>query len=140
MGTSKAKQAQVAARRAKAIQLRLAGMDWQSIADRLDYSDRGAACKDVTRALKKHQAEEADQVALLRHVTVQRLDRLQAAYWPKALQGDIKAAELVRKVIMDRARIEGTEAPTRVSVEAQQLGDEIAALLEQAIGTVDRGT
>ncbi|MGW2936063.1 hypothetical protein ACWDA7_30395 [Streptomyces sp. NPDC001156] len=132
MPASKAQQAKTADRRAKAIALRLAGVDWQTIADRLDYSDRGAACKDVTRALERNLVEEAQQVAVLRQVTVERYDRLQAAYWPKALRGDIKAAEIVLKVLAQRAKIEGTDAPQKVEVlTIDAIDAQIAALREQ---------
>lgn len=137
MSVSKAQRAAVAERRAKAIALRLAGLDWQAIADRLGYSSRGAACQDVSRALKKAIKEEADQAELLRALTVQRYDRLQAAFWSGALKGDPKAADIVLKCLAGRAKVEGTEAPTRVSVDAQRLGDEVLALLDQAAGSDD---
>lgn len=116
MPASKAQRAQTADRRAKAVALKIAGLGWQAIADQLDYSDRGAACKDVTRALEASLAEESEQVALLRHVTVQRYDRLQAAWWPKALQGDVKAAEIILKILAGRAKVEGTDAPIRAEL------------------------
>lgn len=119
MPASNAQSAATAERRKKAIALRIAGMDWQGIADQLGYASRGAACQDVSRALEKNRAEEAEQADLLRHLTVQRYDRLQAAWWPKALKGDPKAAEIVLKVLAQRAKIEGTEVPARLAVEAQ---------------------
>lgn len=132
MSASKAQRAAVAERRAKAIALRRAGLDWQAIADRLGYSSRGAACQDVTRAMRKALKEEAGEAELLRYQTVERYDRLQAAFWSRALGGDPKAADVVLKCIAGRARIEGTEAPARVSVDAQQLGDEILALIRRS--------
>lgn len=116
MSASKAQQAVTAERRKKAIALKIAGLDYQAIADQLGYADRAAAYVDIDRALKKNLDEEAEQVALLRHITVQRYDRLQAAWWPKALKGDAKAAEIVLKVMAQRAKIEGTEAPAQVDV------------------------
>ncbi|MBA9005964.1 hypothetical protein [Thermomonospora cellulosilytica] len=129
MSASKAQQAATAERRRKAIAMRIAGVDWQSIADQLGYASRGAACTDVTRALKANRRAEAQEVELLRDIEGQRLDRLQAAYWAPALKGDHRSAEVILRVMAQRARLEGLEAPTRVSVEAQQLGDEILELL-----------
>jgi hypothetical protein len=131
MPASRAQQAATADRRAKAIAMRIAGADWQTIANTLDYSGRAAAHKDVTRALEANRKREAEAVETLRQWTVMRYDRLQAAFWPKALKGDVKAAEVVLKCLAGRAKIEGVEAPTRVNIEAQKLGDEIIALINQ---------
>lgn len=131
MPASKKQQARTAERRAKAIALHLAGMDWQAIADRLGYASRGAAYTDVTRALERQQEEEAEQVALARHTELQRLDRLQAAVWFPAMKGDVKAAEVALRVIDRRLKLRGLDAPRRVSVEAENLADEITSMLDQ---------
>lgn len=136
-GTPLAKRAQVAQRRAQAIALRVAGMDWQAIADRLGYSSRGAACQDVGRAMEKHRAEEAAQVEMLRHIVGQRLDRLQAAYWPSALKGDTKAADIVLKVLAQRAKHEGTDAPQRMEVLTIDAIDANIRLLSEQLAALD---
>lgn len=137
MPASKAQQAATAERRKKAIALKIAGLDYQAIADQLGYADRASAYKDIERALQKALKEEAQEVSALRTLTVQRYDRLQAAYWPKALQGDVKAAEVVLKILAQRSKIEGTEAPARLAVDAQvtettQEDIELAALVREA--------
>jgi len=132
MPASKAQQAATAERRAQAIAMRTAGVDWQTITDRLGYKDRNTACKDVRRALAAARKEEAEEVETLKQMTVLRYDRLQAAFWPKALKGDAKAADVIIKCLAGRAKIEGTEAPVRVNVDAQRLGDEILELIRSA--------
>lgn len=132
MPASRAQRATAAEKRSKAVALRLAGADWQTIANQVGYASPGAACNAVRLALQASLQKQAEVAQELRELTVQRYDRLQAAYWPKALKGDVKAAEIVLKCLTGRARIEGTEAPTRVNVEAEQLGAEIAALIDQA--------
>jgi hypothetical protein len=132
MPASKAKQAQTAARRAKAIAMRTAGIDWQTITEQLDYPNRHTACRDVRRGLAQWRQEEDAKAEELEHMTVLRYDRLQAAFWAKALKGDPRAAEVVLKCLAGRARIEGTEAPVKLNVEAQRLGDEILAMIESA--------
>lgn len=116
MPASKAQQAKTAQRRAQAIALRLAGMDFDTIAERLGYSSRGAASKDMWRAVETNRLEEAQAVENLRDVEGQRLDRLQAAVWAKALKGDLKAVETVLKVIAQRSRLFGLDAPIRTEV------------------------
>lgn len=114
MPASRARRAATSERRAKAIAMHIAGADWQAIADALGYASRGAAHTDVTRALEANRKAEAEQVEALRQLTVLRYDRLQAAYWPKALKGDVKAAEVVLKCLAGRAKIEGVDAPAKV--------------------------
>lgn len=129
MPASKAQRAATAERRAKAIALALAGTDWQTIADRLGYASRGAAYTDVDRAMKASLAEQDTNAEQRRHVESLRLDRLQAAVWPKAVKGDPRCAEVALKIIDRRIRLHGLDAPTRISVEAENLGREIGELL-----------
>ncbi|WP_327385056.1 hypothetical protein [Streptomyces sp. NBC_01207] len=134
MAASKAQRAAAAKKREQAIALKIAGLDWATIADRTGYASPGAACTAVSEALKVNIAAQGVQAAELRELTIRRYDRLQAAYWADALKGNVKAADIVLKCLKGRAAIEGTEAPTRLNLDAQRLGDEILALLEPATG------
>jgi len=109
MPPSRAKRAEVTARRAKAIQLRLAGASWQTIADTLGYSDRAAAHKDVTRALEAEMTKLRQGAEVLRESEVRRLDQLQRALWADALKGDTKAADTVLRIIDRRVRLLGLD-------------------------------
>lgn len=122
MPPSKAQKAVTAKRRAQAITLRLAGMDFDTIAERLDYSSRGAATKDFWRAVEANRLEEAQAVENLREVEGTRLDRLQAAVWAKAVQGDLKAVETVLKVIAQRSRLFGLDAAIKAEVSGPDGG------------------
>jgi type III secretion system FlhB-like substrate exporter len=114
MPASKAQSAKAAEKRKKAVALRLAGMDWQAVADQSGYASAGAACTAVTEALKVHLQEQKEVVEELRAVEIARYDRLQAAFWPKAItEKDPKAAEVVLKCIAGRVKLTGTEAPLR---------------------------
>jgi uncharacterized protein (DUF3084 family) len=116
MAVSKAQRAATAARRANAIKLRLAGLDYETIAQRLDYSSKGSACTDITRALAasiKEQGRSADE---LREVELARLDRLQAAAWGPAVGGELRAIETVLRVIDRRCKLLGLDAPIRAEV------------------------
>lgn len=138
MPPSKAQQAFTAKRRAQAIALKLAGMDNETIAERLGYSDRGAMSKDLWRAFHANRLEEKQAVETLRHVEGQRLDRLQAAVWPKALKGDLKAVETVRRLIAERIRLFGIAEPVRTELSGPgggplQVGPTTAAELKALI-------
>lgn len=128
---SRAQRAATAQRRAQAIQLRLSGVDWQTIANRLSYSDRAAACKDVTRALEANQTAARNAGEDLRTVELARLDRLQAALWAQALHGDHKVVDTLLRLMQRRAKMLGLdEAPDGVDAVRSMLGD-----LSRALGT-----
>jgi len=117
--TPKARRAQVAERRAQAVELRCGGASWETIAATLDYASRGAACTDVTRALDQRLADLGTRVDRLRTLALERLDATLRAVWPLLDSGDpltvVRAAGTVVRVEQRRARLEGTDAPTRVS-------------------------
>jgi hypothetical protein len=114
MPASKAQSAKAADKRKRAVALRLAGMDWQAVADQTGYASPGAACTAVNEALKVNLREQNEVVEELRAVEIARYDRLQAAFWPKAIgEKDPKAAEVVLKCIAGRNKLTGTEAPIR---------------------------
>ena len=130
MGASRAQRAAAARKRAEATQLRIAGVDWATIADRVGYASPGAACTAVGEALKANLREQDQNVEELRALGVAKVNRLQAAFWTEAVvKKDIKAAKIVLECIKQEARFQGTEAPTRVNLEAQRLADEILAAL-----------
>lgn len=110
MAASRAQQAQTAERRAQAIQLRLSGMDWETIAQQLGYANRAAACKDVSRALEASREAARKAGEDLRALELARLDRMQAALWARVLKGDTKAADTVLRLMQRRARLAGLEA------------------------------
>lgn len=77
-GTPEAVQADVAARRTKAVKMRLEGKTWQEIADALGLPNRGAAYNDVSRALAQAREELAQSAEDFREMELQRLDALTA--------------------------------------------------------------
>lgn len=128
MPPSKAQRARTAQRRTQAIALKLAGAEWQQIADTLGYADRGAACKDVTRALETYVAEGRAGAEVLRETELLRLDRIQRGLWPQAVAGDTRAADTVLKVIDRRMRLLGLDVPPDVEEQIRrQVVERIAA-------------
>ncbi len=106
-----AKAAVVAQRRTQAIQLRLAGAEWQQIADTLGYSDKAAANKDVTRALEIAAKEQRASAEVLRETELQRLDRMQRGLWTAAIGGDVRSVEAVLRVMDRRMKLLGLDVP-----------------------------
>lgn len=104
------------ARQIKAVALRLAGLDFQSISDQLGYTNRSLAAQDVDRAISARIEDGTRSIDELREMELLRLDRLQAAAWAKALAGELKSIELVMKIIDRRCKLLGLDAPERHEV------------------------
>ena len=91
-------------RRARALELREHGHSFKSIASELKCAN-GTAFNYVAQALKDIVPREtAAQVVA---VELQRYDALIQKFYPKALKGDEKAAELVLKISNQRAKLVG---------------------------------
>src|SRR5574341_199744 len=123
-------------RRKQLVQLVLAGVDWATIADRLNYASPGAACTDYRRAKQASQVELNRSVEEARWMEVDRIDRLQAAVWPKALKGDTRAADTCHRLIMSRCDLLGLKAPTQIQLSAR-LDLESAVVAEAVIAALD---
>jgi len=153
MPASKAQRAKTAERRKQAIEMRLGGASFDDIADKLGYSDRAAAHKDITRALETHVAEMHQGVEVLRETELQRLDVLWADAWavlkrehitvshgrvvyddstgePIADPGPVlQAINTLLKIQERRAKYLGLDAPTRVeAITIDAIDDAIAKL------------
>lgn len=112
------------AHRMEAVQLRLAGLTYEQIADRLDMSKEGAR-QLVTRTLESAANRSAEEMRAEENA---RLDRLQGAIWGAALGGDLKAVDQVLKLMDQRARLNGLNAPTRI-----MLSTTVRVEMEQAL-------
>lgn len=135
MPASKAQRAQAAEKRTKAVKMRIAGADWDAIASACGYASRGAACNAVNKALEAQTAEMLRDSDVLRQMELARLDRLQAAFWAGALQGDSDAARTVLGCIDRRVKLLGLNAPERHEViTLSAMEAEIARLTRDELG------
>lgn len=105
MPASRTQRALTAERRRKNLAMRLGGAGWDRIAEELDYASKAAACKDFTRAMSAAQAATAESAVELRALEMLRLDRLQAAFWARALGGDHRAGKVVLDVHDRRVKL-----------------------------------
>ncbi len=159
MPASRAKRADTALRRRKAIDMRMAGASYQQIADELGYTTRGAACQDVTRALETAVVEQARSVEAYREEELQRLDVLLAEAWAvlkrqhvtvshgKLIYDDrtgepliddgptLSAIDRILKIQERRAKFLGLDAPTKVeAITVDSLDHAIAQLAAELEG------
>lgn len=156
---TKTERTAIAARRAAAVEMRLAGQSFQQIADQLGYNSRGAACQDVTRALEAHLAEQHRQTEVLREEELQRLDLLLVEAWAvlkrehvtvshgKIIKDEetgakllddgpvLQAIDRILKIQERRAKYLGLDAPTKVeAITIDALDAEIARLAAELEG------
>ncbi len=126
-----ARSAVIAERRAKAVQMRIAGISPTIIAQTLDYGSSAAAIKDITRALQKAAKEEQIASEQLLQMEIDRLDRLMAAIWPKAIGGDVKAVEQAEKLIVRRCNLLGLDLINRNGSENSDVVSLLGSLFDQ---------
>ncbi|MEV0149700.1 MULTISPECIES: hypothetical protein [unclassified Nonomuraea] len=112
--------------------MRIAGISPTIIAENLGYSSSAAVIKDITRSMQK--AAKAEHIASehLLQIEIDRLDRLMAAVWAKALSGDVKAVDQAEKLIARRCSLLGLDLINRNGSEngdiASLLGNLFASL------------
>ena len=107
-------RALAASRRARAVELRTAGLTYDQIAVELGYANRGTVYHVVTEALR---AQTLEAVGELRSLEVERLDSLQLAMWQKAMEGDVPSAIAVVRCIMARCPLLGLDGPSLLRAE-----------------------
>lgn len=103
-----------AERERQVMELRRTGATWEGIAQAVGYSNAGGAYKAYQRAMAKIFEQPTKE---LRNQELDRLDRLQRAYWKDAIDGNVRSADFILRVIDKRAKILGIEAPTRIQAE-----------------------
>jgi len=94
----------------QAYQLHLQGSDWEQVATHLGYKNGRVAQVEVrqyiTRAATQMDAQRKEEVL---GVEMARLDALQSAVWPAAMEGDTKAVDSVLRVMGHRSKLLGLE-------------------------------
>lgn len=102
--------------------LRKGGMSFKDMHTQLDWDEYGHGPSETELialfrkyALKLANTVTTEEREVARFLEVERLNDLQHAYWAPALEGDVKAAEFVLKVIAQRGKfmqidqIDGTD-------------------------------
>ncbi|MFF2411871.1 hypothetical protein [Streptomyces sp. NPDC058092] len=137
MPASKTKQALTAERRKEMFRRRAAGESMEDIAASFGMS-RSTLSKDFTRAYRAYIEEEKAEAEVWRKFQTDRYERLLAAVWPDALDGDVRANEQARKLVADLSDLNGWKAPVRAEVTGADGGplslttaspDDLAALI-----------
>lgn len=90
------------------------GMTFESIARELGYANKGSAQKAYKRALKRLEFLDAEDYL---KADLERLDQMTETYWIPAVQGNMKAAEMILRIMQKRAEYLGLDAPKKVQTE-----------------------
>jgi len=90
----------------QALELRLAGHSFRTIAEQLGYSGHTGAINAVQAGMEKALLQPAEE---LRDLTYARLTRILQVWWPKMLQGDAQATKLVYEGIADIRSLMGLD-------------------------------
>lgn len=101
---------EIAEKERKVLELRLLGLNWDSIAESVGYASRGAAWNAYQRALERTLQEPADEV---RQQELERLNRIMTPHLRLALQGDVAATSIVLRIMDTRAKMLGIYAPVK---------------------------
>lgn len=109
------KTADDALRDAEALKLRSEGLTYRQIAELLDINT-STAYRRVENALR---AIPADGVEEMRQLEGERLDKLHAALWDRALEGDLPAIDRLLTISARRSKLFGLDSPTRQINELQ---------------------
>lgn len=100
------------ARRIEVMALRLAGFSQEQIAERFDVSGQQVqAWIDDAMA-----AAESPNVAQMRSLENQRLDRAQSAIWSQVVAGNLKAIDTFMRISQQRSKINGLYAATKIDL------------------------
>jgi len=112
----------------QAAALRRAGATWPQIARQLGYASAGHAHDRFMILMREYPR---DDIEAARDLEADRLDQLQRALWPRAMGGDEGAITTVLRIMDQRARLLGYNAPQRkeITVLTESVVDEA---LEQA--------
>ena len=122
-------------RRWTVMELRHAGATYRDIARHLQISI-ATAHKDYTHAVRTWAQPIADE---LRDTEAARYDRLQLAYWQKALDGDHAAAQIVLRIFDRRARLFGLDEPAKIDITAflEKAAEEAGIDVEEIIADAE---
>lgn len=143
-----------AQRDAEACRLRSQGWTYQRIAEHLGYTDKSNCRRAIEKVLKDTVQEPSEE---LRRMERERLDRLSEAAWEVlerqhvtvangrivTLEGEplpddgpvLAAIDRLLRISESRRKLEGLDAPSRVSVDAESLGAEIIGFLDRLGGS-----
>ncbi len=108
-----------AERQRLAFELRLAGVTYEQIAQRLGYGGPSGAHKAVSTWLRRTRTEPSDELI---RIETARIDRLWRGLWERAAGGDLQAADRALRLMERRSKLLGLDSPTKVDARTENVG------------------
>ena len=129
-------RAEIHSREEQVLKLRLAGATFFAIAKQIGFATPSGAQQAYRRALRRSIAPQVDE---LRKIEGGRLDALQLGLWQKAMNGDVRAAETVVRIMERRAKLFGLDAPIHkiIEVVTEDVLDRAIRELEKEFDDID---
>ena len=122
-----------AERRRQAFSLRLAGVAYEDIGNKLGISKQSAHSL-VKRTLDESRERLHEDVESIRKIELRRTEALFMSLWPNRMQP--RVADTLLRVLERRARLLGLDAPTRIDGTMQGFVKiEVATGIEAAPGS-----
>ena len=112
-------------RQKEALSLRLVGLSYDAIDERLGFANRSGAFRAVQAALKKTLQEPADE---LRTLELERLDSMLLPMMAQAKKGNQGAVDRVLRIMERRAKLLGLDAPTKQEITGSDGGPVVIAI------------
>ena len=125
MGANREQQVKAYERQKEALSLRLVGLSYDAIAERLEFANRSGAFRAVQAALKKTLQEPADE---LRTLELERLDSMLLPMMAQAKKGNQGAVDRVLRIMERRAKLLGLDAPTKQEITGSDGGPVVIAI------------
>lgn len=106
----------IADRRKEVIALRREGCSFREIGDILGVSST-TAFKDAKAIIAEVVRETKDMYEEIRAIELMKLDELEVANLPKAMDGDTKASGIILSIQKRRAELLGLDAPAKSKID-----------------------
>ena len=98
------------------LRLRKEGKSYVEIGAQMDVSPQ-RAYQIVKKHMDKLREEVTEEAEACRQLDLDRLDSMIQAVWGSAKGGDTKACDTVLKIISQRSKLLGLEAPAKIQVD-----------------------
>jgi hypothetical protein len=114
------------ARRAKALELHLAGATYEAIANVVGYASKAGSYKAVQEALAAQAPPGDDDSPVDYDTEIARLDAMLTGLWGKARRGDVQAIDRVLRIGERRAHLIALAALAKVPTKKVTPLDELS--------------
>lgn len=126
---------------AACLDMRLAGYEWDDIAEVVGFPDGNAAQVAFENARERHLKENPATQTQMRDLAGRRLERLLRAVWHKAIDPDnpeqLAAQDRALRVITNHAKLYGLEAPTEINLHGNPSEQELQRWVASVIAVKD---